>query len=133
MAKLKGQELLAYIQEHAGTDEGAIIQGAGYYGYRNGKLNLQRTKFYRAISQANGLVIGDPVPDERPGKEPTFRLKVGPKGLVPVGRCYTEQCNMKPGTFVKVLVEDGCVILEPEDAAPAECPMPPAATLASIA
>ena len=132
MAKLKGQELLAYIQERAGTDEGAIIQGAGYYGYRSGKLNLQRTAFYRAISQANGLVIGDPVPDERPGKEPTFRLKVGPKGLIPVGRSYTEQCNMKPGTFVKVLVEDGCVILEPEDAASAAS-VPPAATLASIA
>jgi hypothetical protein len=133
MAKLKGQELLSYVQANAGTDEGAIIQGAGYYGYRNGKINLQRTKFYRAISQANGLVIGDPVPDERPGKEPTFRLKVGPKGLVPVGRAYTEQCNMKPGSFVKVVIEDGCVILEPEDSAPAACPAPPVATLASVA
>jgi hypothetical protein len=38
---------------------------------------------------------------------------------------------MKPGTFVKVLVEDGCVILEPEDAS--ATPVPPAATLASIA
>ena len=133
MAKLKGQELLAYIKEHAGTDEGAIIQGAGYYGYRNGKLNLQRTRFYRAISQANGLVIGDPVPDERPGKEPTFRLKVGPKGLVPVGRAYTEQCDMKPGTFVKVIVEDDCIILEPEKAAASAPATPPVAQLASVA
>lgn len=132
MAKLKGQELLNYVHANAGTDEGAIIQGAGYFGYRNGKINLQRTKFYRAISQANGLVIGDPMPEERPGKEPTFRLKVGPKGLIPVGRAYTEQCRMKPGTFVKVVIEDGCVILEPEESAEST-PIPPVATLASVA
>lgn len=129
MAKLKGQELLNYLHANKGTDEGSIIQGAGYFGYRNGKINLQRTKFYRAVSQANGLVIGDPMPEERPGKEPTFRLKVGPKGLVPVGRAYTEQCNMKPGSFVKVLIEDGCVILEAEESEAS----PPVAALASIA
>jgi len=133
MAKLKGQELLDYIKANAGRDEGAIVEGAGYVAMRRGRPNLQRTKFYRAISQANGLMIGDPMPDDRPGKEPTFRLKVGPKGLVPVGRAYTEKCGMEPGTYVNILVEDGCVILEPEKPQPLVCPAPPVASLASIA
>ena len=135
MAKLRGQALLQYLKENAGADERVLIEGAGYSTTRSGKLSLQRTDFYRAVGDANGLAIGSFSADNSGGngKEATYLLKVGPKGLVPVGRAYTTQCGMKPGQFVKVIVEDDCIILEPEKAAASAPATPPVAQLASVA
>jgi hypothetical protein len=134
MAALKGQELLRYLDENQGKDRDKVIEGAGYVIRRSGRLSLQRTKFFEALAAANGHELG-PVISDRPdgfGKEATYKLKVGPKGLVPVSRAYTDQCGMKPGTYVTVIIEDGSIILEPEQPAPAVC-TPPIAQLASVA
>jgi hypothetical protein len=135
MAKLRGQALLQFLKENAGADERVLIEGAGYSTTRSGKLSLQRTDFYRAVGDANGLAIGSFSADNSGGngKEATYLLKVGPKGLVPVGRAYTTQCGMKPGQFVKVIVEDDCIILEPEKAAASSPATPPVAQLCSVA
>lgn len=134
MAPLKGKALLEYLADRQGDDRDKVIEGAGYVTKRSGKLSLQRTKFFEALAAANGHELG-PVINERPegfGKEATYKLKVGPKGLVPVSRAYTDQCNMKPGSYVKVVIEDGVIILEPEEQAAPAC-TPPLAQLASIA
>jgi len=136
MAKLRGQALLQYLKENAGADERVLIEGAGYSTTRSGKLSLQRTDFYRAVGDANGLAIGSFSADNSGGngKEATYLLKVGPKGLVPVGRAYTTQCGMKPGDFVKVIIEDGAIVLEPQAAEAPSCPpTPPVAQLCSVA
>jgi hypothetical protein len=135
MAKLRGQALLQYLKENAGADERVLIEGAGYSTTRSGKLSLQRTDFYRAVGDANGLAIGSFSADNSGGngKEATYLLKVGPKGLVPVGRAYTTQCGMKPGDFVKVIIEDGVIILEPQPEAASCPPTPPVAQLCSVA
>ena len=136
MAKLRGQALLQYLKQNAGADERVLIEGAGYSTTRSGKLSLQRTDFYRAVGDANGLAIGSFSADNSGGngKEATYMLKVGPMGLVPVGRAYTTQCGMKPGQFVKVIIEDGAIILEPQVAEAPSCPpTPPVAQLASVA
>jgi hypothetical protein len=133
MAALKGKALLEYLNQHTGEERDTVIAGAGYSTKRNGKPSLQRTKFFEALAAANGHELATPIGD-RPegfGKDATYRLKVGPRGLVPVSRAYTVQCNMEPGAYVKVIIEDGVIILEPEAAAPA-C-TPPVAQLASIA
>jgi hypothetical protein len=133
MAALKGKALLEYLGQHTGEERDVVIAGAGYATKRNGKPSLQRTKFFEALAAANGHQLASVI-GERPegfGKDATYRLKVGPRGLVPVSRAYTVQCNMEPGTYVKVILEEGAIILEPEAAAPA-C-TPPAAQLASIA
>jgi hypothetical protein len=133
MAALKGQDLLRYLDEHQGEDRDKVIEGAGYVIRRNGRLSLQRTKFFEALAAANGHELG-PVLNERNegGKEATYRLKVGPKGLVPVSRAYTDQCGMRPGSYVRVLVEEGAIVLEREDETNA-LPTPPVAALANIA
>lgn len=130
MAALKGQDLLRYLDEHQGEDRDKVIEGAGYVIRRNGRLSLQRTKFFEALAAANGHELG-PVLTERAegGKEATYRLKVGPKGLVPVSRAYTDQCGMKPGSYVRVIVEENAIILEPDD----EVATPPLASLANVA
>ena len=135
MAKLRGQALLQYLKQNAGADEHVLIEGAGYSTTRSGKLSLQRTDFYRAVGEANGLAIGSFSADNSGGngKEATYLLKVGPKGLVPVGRAYTTQCGMKPGDFVKVIIEDGVIILEPQPEAASGPPTPPVAQLCSVA
>lgn len=137
MAPLKGQQLLSYLNENEGTSRDTLIEGAGYYTRRSGRISLQRTKFFEALAEANGHMITSPIrTGAGTGKEPTYRLKVGPTGLVPVSGAYTSQCNMQPGSYVEVIVEDGCVILQPvEDTAAAEsaAPKPPVASLADAA
>lgn len=131
MAPLRGQELLQYLNEHEGEDRNKVMEGAGFVCRRNGKQSIQRTKFFEALAEANGHELG-PISYHRPegfGKEATYRLRVGPKGLIPVSRAYTNQCEMQPGSYVRVIIEDGAIILEPEDAEEAE---PPTATLPSL-
>jgi len=125
---LKGQELIAFLQENEGVDRDTIMRGAGYVCQRNGKSSIQRTKFFEALAEANGhnLGISPSKPDEY-GKQATYSLKVGPKGLIPVSRAYTVQCNMKPGSYVSVSIEDGAIVLVPEEetqeTTPVVCPM----------
>lgn len=119
MPALKGQALLDYLSERQGDDRDKVIEGAGYVTKRSGKLSLQRTKFFEALAAANGHELGS-FGGHAFGKEASYRLKVGPKGLVPVSRAYTDQCNMKPGTYVKVIIEEGVIILEPETSAAVE-------------
>jgi len=132
MAVLKGQALLDYLAANEGQDRDALIEGAGYCILRGGKPSLQRTKFFEALAEANGHTIVAPVrTGNANGKMPTYRLKVGPAGLVPVSRAYTDQCNMTPGSFVKVIIEDGVIILEPDDGVGQV--QPPVASLANVA
>jgi hypothetical protein len=134
MAALKGQALLDYLAANEGQARDTLIEGAGYTILRNGKTSLQRTKFFEALAEANGHTIVSPLRSSTAsnGKVPTYRLKVGPTGLVPVGGAYTSLCNMEPGTFVKVIIEDGVIVLEPEESS-ATAPTPPVAQLASVA
>ena len=129
---LKGRELLEYLNDHEGEDRNAVMEGAGYVCRRNGKQSIQRTKFFEALAEANGHELG-PITYHRPegfGKEATYRLRVGPKGLIPVSRAYTHQCQMTPGSYVKVIIEDGVIVLEPEEEVQAQ---PPTARLQGYA
>jgi hypothetical protein len=145
MAKLKGQALLEYLDANKGYDRDKLIEGAGYTSKRGEKVSLQRTQFFEALAAANGHQLG-PVPAKMvgglKGKDATYRLKVGPGGLVPVSRAYTDQCGMTPGSYVTVIIEDGAIVLEkveadasaaPADACPAPAAAPPAASLETVA
>lgn len=134
MAALKGCALLEYLNQHSGEDRDKVIEGAGYVINRSGKPSLQRTRFFEAMAAANGHELG-PVLNERSegGKEATYRLKVGPKGLVPVSRAYTDQCGMQPGSYVRVFIDGNCIVLEPDEEETVETPAPPIAQLATIA
>ena len=114
MSKLVGQALIDFVKQHQGADRDAVIQDAGYVSMRKGRPSLQRTSFFQALSMAQGLDIGPTIVRDNKGKDPSYRLKVGPKGLVPVGSAYTTQIGLNQGDYVKVIVEDDCLILEPD-------------------
>ena len=111
---LKGEDLINHLQQNEGVDRDSIMKSAGYACRRNGKESIQRTKFFEALAEANGHNLGIAPNKADLGKEATYRLKVGPKGLIPVSRAYTTQCQMEPGAYVKVSIEDGAIILEPD-------------------
>lgn len=128
MARLTGNDLLSYLAANKGAKRDDLVEGAGYVSTRQGKISLQRTRFFEALAAANGHELGPEVAERSGagGKEPTYLLKVGPSGLVPVSRSYTGQCGMEPGSYVRVIIEDGAVILEPapEGEAAEACPAP---------
>lgn len=130
MARLEGEALLKYLRENEGRDLEELIAGAGYTASRGGRVTKQKSKFFAAFSKANGYNLGNfqvNMP-EGLGKEATYRLKVGPKGLIPVSRAYTQQISVKPGDYVTVEIDGDCIILVREDAAEAqECALPFAA------
>ena len=53
--KLVGDELLQYLHEHQGQPIRDIIRDTGYV---NSKGGLYKTKFYMAMSAAQGIQLG---------------------------------------------------------------------------
>ncbi len=109
--------MLKYLRENEGRDLEDLIAGAGYTASRGGRVTKQKSKFFAAFSKANGYNLGNfkvNMP-EGLGKEASYRLKVGPKGLIPVSRAYTQQIGINPGDYVSVEVEGDCIILVRED------------------
>lgn len=130
MARLEGEALLKYLRDNEGADIEDLMEGAGYTASRGGRITKQKSKFFAAFSKANGYNLGAfkvNMP-EGLGKAATYRLKVGPKGLIPVSKAYTDQIGAKPGDYVTVEVEGDCIILVREESpAPQECAIPFAA------
>lgn len=130
MAKLTGDALLEFVRSKDGTDRDEVIKEAGYCVMRGGRESLQRTQFFQALCAAQGTSLGNTLPKPGKGRAPTYRLKVGTNGQVPVTGAYTSQINVQPGDYLKVYVDDGALVLEPEEAQPTE---PVSAGIASVA
>jgi len=114
--RLTGDDLLTFIRQNQGGDRDALALDAGYFVMRHGKASVQRSEFLQAITEAHGTPVGPTVTRTgRKGKPPTYKIKVSPKGIAPIGPCYTKQIGMEPGQSVIVTVEDGGIFLEPED------------------
>ena len=136
MARLTGQALLDYVKQQEGTDRDAIIEGAGYIVRRGEKVSLQRTKFFEALSQAQGLDLGNAPTTNRTtpagfGARAQYRIKVGAKGLIPVSAAYTKQVGLTPGSYATAEIDAGAIVLYPEESkadasaeAVAACPAP---------
>ena len=128
MAKLTGDALLELVRSKDGTDRDEVIKAAGYSVMRGGRESLQRTQFFQALLAAQGTSLGNTLP-KTGGRAPTYRLKVGKAGQVPVTSAYTSQINVQPGDYLKIYVDDGALVLEPEEQ-PTE---PQSAGMASVA
>jgi hypothetical protein len=117
MARLQGEELLDFLKANEGAELEKLIEGAGYTASRGGRRTLQKSKFFAAFSQANGYNLGSFTVNmpEGLGKEASYRLKVGPKGLIPVSRAYTDQIGLKPGDYVNVEIDGDAILLVRED------------------
>ena len=115
--QLTGQELLSYLQQQPqNQDLDTTIRGAGYVQSRGGNEGVLRTKFFTAVSAAQGLQLGPSLSRNGQGKDPSFRLKVGPRGLVPVSAAYTKKLGWEPGTYVNLEIDGDCLVIaaEPE-------------------
>lgn len=118
--QLTGQELLNYLQaQPQNQDLDTTIRGAGYVQNRGGTEGVLRTKFFTAVSAAQGLQLGPSLSRNGHGKDPTFRLKVGPGGLVPVSAAYTKKMGWEPGSYVTLEIDgDALVIVSEQEQEP---------------
>jgi len=112
MARLTGEALLEHIKRNGGNkSRDELIADAGYVVTRNNKPSLQRTDFMQAFADAQGLSLGPATNPHRRGKEPGYQLKVGPKGMVPVGVSYTSMIGAEPGETLQVEIDGDCIVL----------------------
>ena len=69
--KLKGQELLDYIDANKDTPRSEVVKGAGYVRFdEEGKLFLSMTEFYQEMLDAKQVALGDVTEsndDQKPG------------------------------------------------------------------
>ena len=68
--QLTGQELLNYLQaQPQNQDLDTTIRGAGYVQNRGGTEGVLRTKFFTAVSAAQGLQLGPSLSRNGQGKD----------------------------------------------------------------
>lgn len=114
--RLTGDALITFIRQNPNGDRDALALDAGYFVMRHGKASVQRSEFLQAIADAHGTPVGPTIARKgRKGKPPTYKIKISPKGIAPIGPCYTKQIGVEPGQSVLVTVEDGGIFLEPEN------------------
>lgn len=111
--RLTGEQLLTFVRQNPDGDRDQLALDAGYFQMRNGKASVERSEFLEAIAAAHGTPIGRTIPKQGcKGKKPTYKIKVSPKGIAPIGLSYIKQIGVKPGEFVNVIIEDDSIILE---------------------
>jgi hypothetical protein len=110
---LEGQELLDFMADNPGLKEIEYIKATGHYKLIDGKPRLNRARYYKAISAANGFAPAKPERKPRGETGPRGVLKVGPNGLIPVGAAYSRLLGLTPGTFVSVYKDEGVLVIEP--------------------
>ena len=69
------------------------------------------------------MTLGPPSVGPGRGKEPGFVLKVGPKGMVPVGAAYTSKIGLAAGQHVQVEIDGDCIVLSPATEDIPVCPV----------
>lgn len=111
MSKLKGQELLAYVQANPGLDMPTMLTSAGYSTIRNGKASLKKTEFFTELSAAQGLTIGETHTPGTSRRQPNYHVKASSRGVIPLSGCYAEMIGVRPGEYVQIEREDDCLIL----------------------
>lgn len=110
---LEGQVLLDFLAANPGLKESEAIKATGHYKLIDGKARLNRARYYKAISAANGFAPAKAERKPRGETGPRGVLKVGPTGLIPVGAAYSRLLGLTPGTFVSVYKDEGVLVIEP--------------------
>ena len=110
-SKLTGEALLAYVQENSGLDMATMIEGAGYSAMRNGKPGLKKTEFFKELSAAQGITIGETHSQNPSTRQPNFLVKASSRGVIPLSGCYANMLDVQPGEYVKIEQEDDVLIL----------------------
>ena len=100
--KLTGDELLAFTEENAHQGEKYVIQAAGYFQIRRGKVALLPGEFNRALSSANGIVFGPTISDKPSNRQPTYKIRSSNRNVIPLSGCYSRMMGLQPGDYVLI-------------------------------
>ena len=113
MAKrITGEELLQLLRDNPGVDEDELCIKAGYWNTRNGRQSRKKSEFFKAVMDAQGVtMVSSTLAQKGQGKAPSFRLKVGPKGLVPISAPYTKMMGWNPGSYVELMQDGGALVI----------------------
>lgn len=113
--RLEGQELLDFLAANAGTlsvDEAA--KATGYVTVKaDGSKQLNRTAYYKAIGEANGVVHAKAEREGARTRSPKGVLVVGPNGGVPLGKAYIRLLGLVTGDYVSVYEDEEVLIIDP--------------------
>jgi len=110
MAKLTGEELLAYVNEHGkSVPENQLAIATGYCTKKRDSdvVIPHKQQMFRALLAAKGLgtfVTERPVGTPR---KPSGSLAAGGRGLVSLTAAYTRQLDVAPGDRVVIQAIDG--------------------------
>ena len=100
--KLTGDELLAFVRENAHFGQSYVIEKAGYFSMRGGKLGLKRNEYTQAIQEANGIVMGPTITNRPSNRQPTFKVRSSKRNVIPLSGCYSEMLDIQPGEIVDI-------------------------------
>lgn len=114
MSRLVGQELINHIKSRAGEPQADTIESAGYYTVRQGRRVLNRADFMTAMAEANGLELGPKSTGRRAPRKPGGKIKITPRGVIALSACYSEMIGLTPGEYVQVDMEDGYLVISPQ-------------------
>jgi hypothetical protein len=102
---LKGDALIEAVKKLKGHPTEEICERTGYYTEKDGVKSHRQADFLRALNEAQlGFSIK---PIARPGgngREPSFHLKNGTTGTLPVNRAYTEMLGLEPGDMTDLTI-----------------------------
>lgn len=101
-SKLTGDELLDFVRENAHFGQSYVIEKAGYFSMRGGKLGLKRNEYTQAIQEANGIVMGPTITNRQNNRQPTFRVRSSKRNVIPLSGCYSEMLGIQPGETVDI-------------------------------
>lgn len=139
--RITGQALLDLTKKMKGAPLSQILDEAGFYTMRDGQKTYNRLDYFRETAKAQGMDFEDDVSSGGSGREPSFELKVGSKGTIPLGHSYTCLIGLEPGDYASIEhVEagktfkagpEGAIVLFP--APPEENVAPQSASLKAVA
>jgi hypothetical protein len=100
--KLTGDELLAFSKENAHQGEKYVMEAAGYFQIRRGKMGLLPGEYRRAISEAIGIVMGPTISDKPSNRQPTYKIRSSNRNVIPLSGCYSRMMDLEPGDYVDI-------------------------------
>ena len=101
-ARLTGDELLDFVETNAPLGEKWVIENAGYFAVRNGRVTLKNSEYHAAVSAARGIVFGPTLTNRPSNRQPTYRIRTSNRNVIPVSGCYSRMLDLQPGDQVDI-------------------------------
>jgi hypothetical protein len=118
MTPLTGQELIDAVNAMPTASKSELCVATGYVRERDGKVQRQFSRFYRALLKAKGQAL--PSDCDSYGARPlSYCTSVLSHGGVLLGKRYVEQLGLKHGDQAEIEVVRGTLKLRPQRSDPA--------------